>query len=288
MSGAPPAAARRDFSWAPAVPALSLIVILIVLPYISILGASFTKAGPGGHSVLTVSNYTDALSDSFFYETLARTLGIGLTVSVACLLIGYPVALHLARLRSRWGGLLYGLVLSPLLVGLVVRTFAWAVILSDNGVANGILQSLGLTEDPLPLMNNTLGVVIGLTHIFLPFMVISLLNVLQSIDPRVEAAARSLGASAFRTFLRVTLPLSLPGIITGSILVFLLGISSYLTPLVLGGGIVKTIPILVVQSLLTTFQWNVGAALSLILACAGMLAVLIFLLATSRWRKIDG
>jgi putative spermidine/putrescine transport system permease protein len=86
----------------------------------------------------------------------------------------------------------------------------------------------------------------------------------------------------------VTLPLSLPGIITGSILVFLLGISSYLTPLVLGGGIVKTIPILVVQSLLTTFQWNVGAALSLILACAGMLAVLIFLLATSRWRKIDG
>jgi putative spermidine/putrescine transport system permease protein len=159
---------------------------------------------------------------------------------------------------------------------MVVRTFCWMIILSRNGVANQTLTTLGLITAPLQLMNNTLGVTIALTHVLLPFVILPLLGNLQAISPDLAMAARSLGASRVRTFFRITLPLSLPGIQAGTILVFVLSISAYVTPAMLGGAGGRTMSVLVVQYLIDNFRWPAGAALALILATVAIMAVMIY------------
>ena len=272
------AARNRAAIWMIA-PAALLILIFFVLPYLSILVMSFreasTRAAYGDG--FTLAHYRDALSDAYILMILGRTLLIGLAVTLLTLLLGYPVAYHLAYSRSRWTSLLYIFVLSPLLVGMVVRTFAWMIILSRNGVANQALMALGVIGGPLTLMNNSLGVMIALTHVFLPFIILPLLGNLQAISPDLAQASRSLGASRLRTFLKVTLPLSWPGIQAGTILVFLLSISAYVTPAMLGGTSGRTMSVLVVQYLVENFRWPAGAALALILAAVAIVAVTLYL-----------
>ena len=266
------------------VPALALLVTFFVLPYFSIIIMSFrepTSQGIHGGG-FTLANYIMALSDFYILKKLGETMVLGVGVTVMCLLLGYPVAYHLARIRSRWSGLLYTFILAPLLVGLVVRTFGWMIILSNGGVANQTLALLGLIDDPLRLMNNYFGVTIALVHVLLPFLILPLLANLQAINPEVETAARSLGASRWRAFWRVTLPLSMPGIQAGCILVFVLSISAYVTPAMLGGGGGRTMSVLVVQYLIENFRWPAGAALAIILATAAVLSVALFFALTHR------
>ena len=168
------------------------------------------------------------------------------------------------------------LVLSPLLVGVVVRTFGWLILLSRGGVINKALQGTGVIDAPLTLMNNMFGVTLALVHVFLPFMILPLVGVLQSIDPSLEQAARSLGASRLTAFRRIVLPLSWPGIKSGTLLVFVLALSAYVTPNMLGGAQVKTWSVLVVQALIDNFLWPHGAALALILAACGALTALVY------------
>ena len=266
------------------VPAFLLIGIFLVLPYLNIVMMSLRPPavgapyGPG----FSFGNYTKALTDSYLLGVLSDTLLLGLTVTPICLLLGYPVAYKLARSRSRWGSLLYVLVLSPLLVGVVVRSFGWLIMLSGNGVINRALIDLGLIESGLTLMNNKLGVTIALVHVFLPFMILPLIGVLQSIDPSLESAARSLGASRLQVLRRIVLPLSWPGIQAGTILVFVLTLSAYVTPVMLGGAQVKTMSVLVVQNLIDNFQWPVGAAQALVLTGCGLIAVALYARATGR------
>lgn len=271
------------------VPAVALLFAFFVLPYFSIILMSFRTASssaPYGDGY-TLTHFTDALSDGYILGVLGRTIGLGLLVTVITLILGYPVAWHLARTKSRWKGLLYTFVLSPLLVGLVVRTFGWMIILSNNGVANQSLQWLGITESPVQLMNNNIGVTIALVHVFLPFIILPLLGNIQAINPELESAARSLGASRIRTFFRVTLPLSIPGIQAGTILVFVLSISAYVTPAMLGGARAKTMSVLVVQYLIDNFRWPAGAALALILAVTAIVSVwLYFMLTRNMTRRL--
>jgi putative spermidine/putrescine transport system permease protein len=258
-----------------AAPAMLLLAIFLVLPYLSIVLMSLRQTSthaPYGDG-LTIQHYWRAISDSYTLLVLGRTLLLGLGVTALTLLLGYPVAYHLATSRSRWTSLLYIFVLSPLLVGLVVRTFGWMIILSPNGVINQSLRGLGLISHPLALMNNNLGVVIALTHVFLPFVILPLLGNLQAISPDLALAARSLGASRARVFFKVTLPLSLPGIQAGSILAFVLSVSAYVTPAMLGGAGGRTMSVLVVQYLVDDFRWPAGAALALVLAAVAMLVV---------------
>lgn len=277
----PPAAGRT--AWM-VVPALVLLIGFFALPYLTIVTMSLREAstravyGDG----FTLKHYTTALGDLYIWSVMGRTLAIGAIVTVLSLLLGYPVAYHLANSRSRWASLLYIFVLSPLLVGLVVRTFAWMIILSNNGVANKALMAAGLIHFPLQLMNNSLGVTIALTHVFLPFIILPLLGNLQAISPDLAAAARSLGASRMRTFLKVTLPLSLPGIQAGTILVFVLSISAYVTPAMLGGTGGRTMSVLVVQYLIDNFRWPAGAALAIILAAVAVIIVGLYLRLTAR------
>ncbi|WP_436644324.1 ABC transporter permease [Microbaculum sp. FT89] len=268
-------------------PALVLLGVFFVLPYLSIVSMSLHEASTSAvyGEGLTLSHYTNALTDTYILGILGKTVLIGLVVTTLALLLGYPVAYHLAYSRSWWNSLLYIFVLSPLLVGLVVRTFAWMIILSNNGVANQTLRALGLIDFPLQLMNNSLGVTIALTHVFLPFVILPLLGNLQAISPDLAAASRSLGASRMKTFLKVTLPLSLPGIQAGAVLVFVLSMSAYVTPAMLGGTGGRTMSVLVVQYLVDNFRWPAGAALALIMAATMLLAVVLFYRMTARMMR---
>lgn len=258
--------------WLLALPVLATVGALIVVPYVNIIVMSFRTSSttrpyaPG----FTIDNYARALTDSFYLELLSDTIRLAVIITAICLVIAYPAAYHLARTTSRWRGVLYALVLSPLLVGVVIRSFGWIILLANNGLINQALRGLGLPA--LALMYNEFGVILALVHVFLPFMVLPLMGAIQGIDPRLEEAARSLGASRAKVFRRVVLPLSMPGVQSGCILVFVLSCGAYVTPALLGAGRVHTLTTEVV-TMLDQFLWPRGAALALILAAAGLIAV---------------
>jgi len=232
---------------------------------------------------LTGRHYAKLLEDRFYLDVLLVTLRLGLWTTVVALLVGYPLAYQLARMRSKTGRtLLLMAVLSPLLVGVVVRTYAWMTLLSDQGVVNTLLRSLGLTRVPVHLMYNEFGIVVALVHIYTPFMVLTLTGVIGKIDPRWEEAARNLGASRLHAFAEVTLPLSLPGIVAGSLLVFALSISAYVTPILMGGFAIITLPILIYQQVSGVFNFGFAAALGLILLSVSLAIVLAYHRAMAR------
>jgi putative spermidine/putrescine transport system permease protein len=268
-------------------PAASLIGVFLILPYLNIVVMSFRAAAqskPYGAGFST-ENYARFFSDGYYIGALGQTLWLGVLTTLVCLVFGFPVALQIARSSARWRGLLYGIALSPLLVGIVVRSYGWTILLGNNGVINRGLRDLGLTHTPLPLMYNSFGIVVALVHVFLPFMILPILSSLQLVDPALENAARSLGASRITVFRRIVLPLALPGIQSGVILVFTLAVSAYVTPVLVGGMRVKTMAMIVVDTLLDQFQWPLGSALALMLSLATAAAVLLFASLTRvRWR----
>lgn len=268
-------------------PTLLYLAAFLIVPYINIVIMSFRRPARVGayEPGFTLNNYWSALSDGYYLAVLGQTLWIGAVTAAICLVVGFPVAYNLARGNPRWTGFLYTLVLSPLLVGVVVRTFGWLIILSGNGVANRFLRDIGLTDAPLRLMNNEFGVIVGLVHVMLPLMILPLLSSLQAVNPALELAARSLGASRWTAFRRITLPMCMPGIQAGTILVFVLAVSAYVTPIMLGGAQVRTMPVLIVQQLIDNFRWPFGAALALILAMSVGSIVFVYARITSRFMR---
>ncbi|CCD90431.1 putative ABC spermidine/putrescine transporter permease protein [Bradyrhizobium sp. ORS 375] len=226
---------------------------------------------------ITAKHYARMGHDGYYLEVIWTTIRIGLWTTLASLLVGYPLAHWMARIRSRTGhALLLMAVLAPMLTGIVVRTFAWMTLLSDKGVINQILISLGLITTPLQLMYNETGIIIGLVHIYVPFMVLTLTGVIGRIDERLEQAAENLGASPWRAFIEVTLPLSLPGILAGSLLVFALAISAYVTPILLGGFQIMTLPILIYQQISANFNVGFAAALGMVLLVISLSLVIAY------------
>ncbi|MBR0710467.1 ABC transporter permease [Bradyrhizobium liaoningense] len=225
----------------------------------------------------TNRHYARMIGDPYYLEVIWTTIRIGLVTTLVALLIGYPLAHWMARIKSRTGhALLLMAVLAPMLTGIVVRTFAWMTLLSDKGVVNQTLMSLGLISQPLKLMYTETGIVVGLVHIYVPFMVLTLTGVIGRIDERLEQAAENLGASPLRAFLEVTLPLSLPGILAGSLLVFALAISAYVTPILLGGFQIMTLPILIYQQISANFNVGFAAALGIVLLMISLLLVIAY------------
>ena len=268
-----------------ALPAVLMVGVFIVVPYLNIVVMSFRTPsataiyGPG----FTVASYVKVLTDSLYLGLLKDTLLYALATTSLCLVIGFPVAFHLARTDSRWRGLLYAGVLSPLLTGVVIRCFGWIVLLANNGLVNQLLGLAGL--GPYRLMYNPVGVTVALVHVFLPFMILPIMNAIQSIDPRLGEAARTLGASGARAFFRILLPLAMPGIQSGVILVFVLSASAYIIPMLLGGGQVSTIPTVVVQQLLGSLLWPFGATLALVLSATALILVALFGLSSRRFMR---
>jgi len=256
-------------------PAFAVLLVAFAAPVALLVPTSFRPYVPlvGITSGFTVRYYARLVTDSYYLEIIGRTLALGVAVTALTLVIGYPVAFFLARTRSRWRNWLTILVVFPLLLNLVVRTFGWIALLAQNGLVNQALQAVGLTSAPVKLLFNFAGLLIGLTHIFLPFMVLVLIGAIQNIPRDVEDAARVLGASWGSAFLRVTLPLSAPGVLSGSILVFVLTISALVTPRLLGGPTYQVMSTLIFDEFLQRLNWPAGSAEALFLTALVLLLV---------------
>jgi putative spermidine/putrescine transport system permease protein len=257
----------RGRAWLLLAPSLGLLLVAFLVPVGMMVPTSFRRYVPlvGITRDFTTEHYVKLVTDLYYLEIIGRTLALGLTVTLLTLVIGYPVALFLARSTSRWRGWLTILVVFPLLLNLVVRTFGWIALLAQNGLVNQALQMLGLVDAPVKLLFNFAGLLIGLTHIFLPFMILVLIGAIQNIPRDLEEAARVLGASWGATFVRVTLPLSAPGILSGGILVFVLTISALVTPRLLGGPTYRVMSTLIFDEFLQLLNWPAGSAQALLL-----------------------
>ena len=265
----------KPIAWAIA-PTAVLFLLFFVLPFSVMALLSVLSGNPVSNPDVsfTARHYQRLFESDLYFDALVATLRIGAITTVIALAIGYPLAHWMARMRSRVGhALLLMAVIAPLLTGIVVRTFAWMTVLGDRGVINTTLHALGLIEKPLPLMYNEFGVIVGLVHIYVPFMVLTLVGVIGRIDRSLEEAARGLGASRTRTFIEVTLPLSLPGIVAGSLLVFALAISAYVTPVLLGGNSVLTVPMLIYQQVSASFNLGFAGALGAVLLAVALILV---------------
>jgi putative spermidine/putrescine transport system permease protein len=262
-------------AWAIA-PAALLFVLFFILPFGVMMLLSVLSGNPVSNPNVSFTwrHYNRLVDSDLYVDALVATMRIGAITTLVALLIGYPLAHWMARMHSRAGhALLLMAVIAPLLTGIVVRTFAWMTVLGDRGVINITAQWLGLTEKAWPLMYNEFGVIVGLVHIYVPFMVLTLVGVIGRIDRTLEEAARGLGASRLAAFIEVTLPLSLPGILAGSLLVFALAISAYVTPVLLGGNNVLTIPMLIYEQVSASFNLGFAGALGTVLLVVSLALV---------------
>lgn len=234
-------------------------------PVVNLLKMSFREAQASGAlgAGYNLDTWTNALTDSFTLELITNSVGVSLLITVLTLVASYPIALYLHRSTGTWRTVLMVLVVAPLLTSAVVRTYGWIAILSDRGLVANALMALGMAEPPR-LMFNLTGVVIGLTEILMPYMILALLSGFGRLDPRLEEAALTLGASPLKTFWRVVLPLTAPGMALGGLLCFVLAISSFVTPKLLGGGRVFLLATEIYDQAIVTLNWPLAATLSMI------------------------
>jgi putative spermidine/putrescine transport system permease protein len=265
-----------------------MVLALFVAPLLFLFYVSFMSPSQSelfAH-VATLQNYVEVFTDEFYLLIIQRTLLAGAAILAACLLLGYPVAMVVARMSPRWRLMMLMVLLFPLMVSNVVRAYGWLTILGREGVINAALMQLGWIPFPLRMLNSFEAVVLGLLTILLPYMIISIANSLAQIDKSYEEAAQSLGAGPIRTFLHVTWPLSSPGVAAGLALVFFLTLSAYVTITLLGGPRYKLLVSLVYDSV-TTLQWPRAAALSFVLLAIA-LAVGAAIQAVLRPQRVQG
>jgi len=265
-------------------PSLVIVGIGLVVPGLLMLAYSFLRYVPGRITDFTVTteNYLRLFGDFFYLGVVGKTLQVGLIVTVLSLLLGFPVAFYLASTKSRFKGVLTYLVFLPMMVGIVVRAYGWIVILGREGLLNTGLQSLGVVDEPVRLLYSMHAVVLALVEVLLPFMIMPILSSLEKIDRHVEEAARAAGATPMQAFLRVTLPLSFPGVVSGSLLVFSLSITAYALPALLGGTKVKLIAALAYDAMLVGYNWPFGSAIGIFMGLVSGTVVYLYLRTTGR------
>ncbi|AKG41643.1 ABC transporter permease [Streptomyces xiamenensis] len=270
-SDAPPAPAGRRWHRRPALwllaPGALALLLTYALPLVWVVRMALNQPLPGGAilQTLTLSTFTDVLTSAHYWNVIGQTLQLGLLTTVFTLLLAYPVALFLARTTSRWRSLLFALAVAPLLISSVARTFGWMAILGNQGVINKTLLAIGVIDDPVRLANNMTGVVIASTEIYMPFAILAMLAGFGRLDPELERAAASLGANRLSVLRRVVLPLTAPGVITASLLVFVLSLSGYVTPRLIGGGRVFVLATEIYDEAMNSLNWPVAAVLSVLL-----------------------
>ncbi len=244
---------RRLAPWLLLAPAVLVIALFLLAPVIGTLASTFgTRQG-------VLAPYIRFLSSGFSQTVLWRTLEVALITTAISILIGFPTAYVIARSRSAWRSVLIVAAVFPLLTSTVVRSFAWMVILGRNGLINKALLALGITAEPVSLLYTQTAVVIGLVYLFTPLMILSLVGVLENIEPDLLQASNSLGAGPRATFLQVILPLATPGLIVGAVLVFTGSFTAYTTPQLLGGQRQTVLATLLYQRAMVSFDW-VGAS----------------------------
>jgi putative spermidine/putrescine transport system permease protein len=240
-------------------PAVLVILALVVIPVGWLMGQSFYDNG------FTLENYRRIFAEEIYWRSFGLTFRIALMVSVLTLILGYPVAYAAAHARWPWDVLILTFVILPFWTSVLVRAYAWLVLLQRTGVTNQVLERFGLIAEPLALVHNELGTVIATVHILLPFMVLPLYSTMQKIPRELMLAGASLGGGPLHTFLRVFLPLSLPGVVAGLTLVFVLTLGFYITPELLGGGRTIMISMVVSRNVELYNQWGAASAVGVVL-----------------------
>lgn len=242
-----------------AAPAVGIIVVLLGLPVAWLFGLSFFDGGQ-----VTTKHYDRILSDPVYLHAILVTIKLTVIVVGLCILLGYPLSYMLTRIPSVVANLCLALVLIPFWTSLLVRTYAWLVLLQRRGLVNSGLMAMGLTGQPIPLINNELGTVIGMFHIMLPFFVLPLYASMKRIDEDLLRAAAAMGASPIRTFWAVYLPLSFPGLIAGTVLVSVLCLGFYITPAILGGGKTLMIAMVIERNVNIFFEWGAASSVAVV------------------------
>jgi ABC-type spermidine/putrescine transport system permease subunit I len=253
-------------------PAVLLLAGFFILPLLKVAAWSVLDA----RGDLTAGYYVRAVAETIYLRVVLNTFRISLYVTLICLLLGYPVAYLLATVRPRVASLLMIFVVLPFWISLLVRLYAWIVLLQKNGVVNGVLLGLGLIREPLPLVYNLTGVIVGMVHVLLPFMILPLYSVMKGIDPNLMAAARNLGGTPAQAFRRVFLPLTYPGIGAGMLMVFMLSIGYFVTPALLGGLRETFIAQLIEQQVSVLIDWGFAAALAVLMLAVTLVVYYLF------------
>lgn len=259
---------KTSRAWLLLVPSAAIYIVAFFLPLALLAVASFMSSRVAAGSpepTLTLGHYRAFFEDGVTGAIFLSTVRLAIVVTVTCLLLGYPLALYMRRSGPRLRAILLLIIVSPLLTSVIVRNVAWLLVLGREGLINGALKAAGLIDAPLPLLYNTFGVVVGVTHVYLSFLVLPVFSSLLAINPAVEESAASLGASPFQVFMRVTLPLTLPGAVAGATLVFILTMGVYLTPVIMGGSFVVTLPMVITDLIRNQFEWSKAAAFAIIL-----------------------
>jgi len=253
------------------------LVIFFIIPLIIVLIYSFLERGTYGGVTweFTLKNY-QRLANDLYLNIFVRSLGLAALTTLICLIIGYPLAFFIATASQRWRNLLLFLVIIPFWTNFLVRTYAWMIILRSEGIINTILQGLNLTQDPLNLLFTPFAVVIGLIYGYLPFMVLPLYASIERLNFSLVEAAQDLGANNIKTFFRIILPLTFPGIIAGSSLVFIPALGAFITPDILGGAKTVMIGNLIQNQFLQARHWPFGSALSMGLMILVLIPVMIY------------
>jgi putative spermidine/putrescine transport system permease protein len=246
---------------------LTYLTLLYALPLLLLFSRSLFSYNvatqvTGG---FTFENYTRFLTDTDYLRVLWTSLRIAVLVTLLDLVIGYPIAYLLARSTGTIKQVLLAIVISPMLVSIVIRTFSWALLLNAGGPVNRFLMATGLVQEPLQIMYHEPAVIIALVHVYLPFMIIPLSTVIERIDSTLEHAASSLGANVVRRFVEVIFPLSLPGVAAGCMLVLTNAVSAYVTPAMLSGDRFLVMPTLVQQQMQVLVNWSFGSAIAIVL-----------------------
>lgn len=257
-------------------PALAMIIFFFIIPLVLLLFLGFTEYQRGQIIYrFSLTNYWRFFFDKFYLLILGRTFLIATIATFLCMVLGYPIAYSLARYESRFKGLLILLVMAPLLIGAVVRGYGWLLLLDKGGLVNSVLMQLSVLEHPIEFLHTMKGLIITIVEVLLPFFILPLIGVIKNVDPQLELAARSMGAKAFRTFIHVTLPLTLGGIIAGGSIVFSLAASIFVIPKLIGGPSYLLLSTLAFQQIQIVGNWPFGCtAATLMLVLTGIILLI--------------
>ncbi|MGJ4895954.1 MULTISPECIES: ABC transporter permease [unclassified Bradyrhizobium] len=259
-----------------ALPALMLFLGVVVIPLAMTVMLSFHDWGQykGIEPVFILKNWREIVDDPYYAEMFWRTFRVAVLATLITAVFGVPEAYILNRMQGPWKGLFLLVIIGPLLISVVARTLGWALLFGgNNGLANKLLMTSGLIESPIRFMFTETGMVIALAHAMMPFMVLAVWTALQRLDPQVENAALSLGASSLTVVRRIVLPQIMPGVLSGAIIVFSLSASAFATPAIIGGRRLKVAATLAYDEFLNTLNWPLGAAVAVLLLIALVLIV---------------
>ncbi|MBT9386468.1 ABC transporter permease [Pseudooceanicola sp. CBS1P-1] len=268
-------------------PATLLVLGSLVLPMLTLLRYSFNAYDPIVlmRETFTLENYLRFLAEPYFHEVILTTLAVALVSTCGSSILGFPIAYFLARTQSRFKSLLVVLVIFPLLVGNVVRAAGWIALFGSRGVINVTLMKLGLISQPIEIMYTDFAVIIGTLSVVLPFMILTLQGVIENVDFSIVDAALNLGASRAKAFTRIFLPMIMPGVLAGFVLIFILCMNAYATPYLLGGPGYKMMAPALYDQISSAANWPFGSALAFILMAVTVISTLLVTRLTTRRRR---